>query len=111
MEKLCDLDDLNATGAYGAQIHGKEYVVVRAPGDQPYVYRNSCPHLNIALDMRENEFLDPGHEFIVCANHGALFQIHDGLCVAGPCKSAALTAVPYTVAQDAVWLSSPFSKE
>lgn len=105
--KLCDLTDLDATGSFGVRSSGVQYMIVRAPGEtEPRVYYNSCPHLGIALEMREHDFLDMGQEYIVCANHGALFQINDGLCVAGPCKNQSLKPASYTVDKGSVWLAS-----
>jgi nitrite reductase/ring-hydroxylating ferredoxin subunit len=34
---------------------------------------------------------------LVCAAHGASFEMEQGLCVAGPCKGASLVAVAVTV--------------
>lgn len=105
--KLCDLTDLDATGSFGVERNGVEYVVVRAPGEtKPKVYYNSCPHLGIALEVREHEFLDVGQEFIVCANHGAIFQIEDGMCIAGPCKNQSLKPAPHTVDKGSVFLTT-----
>ena len=104
--KLCDLTDLEATGAFGIECDGVEYLVVREPGaTTPQVYYNSCPHLGIALEIREHEFLDADQKFIVCANHGALFQIEDGLCIAGPCQNQSLKPAPHKVDQGSVFLT------
>ncbi|WP_165857485.1 Rieske (2Fe-2S) protein [Marinobacter sp. JSM 1782161] len=50
-----------------------------------YAYRNLCPHLGIELNWLPDQFMDPDHCFIQCANHGALFTVDDGHCIAGPC--------------------------
>ena len=34
---------------------------------------------------------------IQCANHGALFVIENGECVAGPCNGKALIALPFDI--------------
>ena len=34
---------------------------------------------------------------IQCANHGALFVIENGECVAGPCSGEALVALPFDI--------------
>jgi len=46
------------------------------------------------------------NEYIMCANHGALFEIDTGLCVYGPCKKQSLTAVPFSVKEDKIYLLS-----
>ena len=56
-------------------------------------YLNRCPHQGLNLDWQPGRFLDATARFIVCANHGALFRLDDGVCVAGPCIGAALSAV------------------
>lgn len=56
-------------------------------------YLNYCPHLGIALNWQPDEFLSLEHTHIVCATHGALFVLEDGLCVSGPCRGQSLTAL------------------
>ena len=63
-----------------------------------YCYRNQCPHTGVCLDWVPDQFLNPEHEYIQCATHGALFQIEDGYCVSGPCAGDKLR--PVEVQQD-----------
>lgn len=58
--------------------------VIRHRGDI-YAYLNHCPHLGIELNWLPNRFMDTDNCFIQCANHGALFTVDDGHCIAGPC--------------------------
>ena len=51
---------------------------------------NRCPHLGVELDWQPGEFLDVTGLYLVCSTHGALFEPATGLCVAGPCRGAAL---------------------
>ena len=62
-----------------------------------FLYSNSCPHLGIALEWVENQFLDTSKTMIQCANHGALFVIENGNCVSGPCSGKKLTAIPFDI--------------
>ena len=55
-----------------------------------YAYLNKCKHLEVELDWEPNNFFDEENIYIVCATHGALYQPHNGLCVAGPCKGEKL---------------------
>ncbi len=55
-----------------------------------YAYHNQCMHLPVELDWKDNHFLDDDGKFIICATHGATYNIHDGLCVYGPCKGKKL---------------------
>jgi nitrite reductase/ring-hydroxylating ferredoxin subunit len=72
-------------------------LVVRRAGEV-FAYRNACPHRRLPLDYDDGRFLNADGTRIVCANHGALFRIEDGLCVAGPCIGAALTAIGVEIA-------------
>ena len=105
MKKICDLSDLEETRAFGAEVEGVNYVVALSPEDQqPRVYTNSCPHLGVQLEMLENQFLDPAGDYIVCANHGAMFKVDDGFCIAGPCMNQSLQSVDFKVVDEAVYL-------
>lgn len=68
------------------------------------VYRNSCPHTLGPLDWTPNEFLDMNNQYIMCANHGALFEINTGLCIYGPCKAQSLKALPFTIKNNQICL-------
>lgn len=93
---ICRLDELEDTDCRGltvtcnGQLH--DILVVRQ-GGQVFAYLNSCPHTGGPLDWVPGQFLNLDRDFIQCATHDALFQLHDGECVAGPCKGDSLTAV------------------
>ena len=63
--------------------------VVRYRG-KACAYVNQCPHAGTELDWQPGEFFDIAGLYLVCATHGALFEPHSGLCVAGPCRGASL---------------------
>lgn len=97
---LCHLDDLEATGAKGMTVdhQGNEYsMFVVRKDDGVYAYINHCPHAGAPLEMQEDKFLDDDGKHIVCAMHGALFQIEDGLCIDGPCFNDSLSQVPVVI--------------
>ena len=54
--------------------------------DGPRTYRNLCPHSGGPLARPGEVPLSRDRAHLVCAGHGALFRISDGLCIAGPCK-------------------------
>jgi len=56
-------------------------------------YINSCPHLGIPLNWQPDEFLSLEGTHIQCSTHGALFNLDDGHCIAGPCTGQSLTAI------------------
>jgi nitrite reductase/ring-hydroxylating ferredoxin subunit len=74
-------------------------------GGRVYAYRNACPHLNINLNWRPDGFLDIGGRHILCALHGALFNIDDGLCVSGPCFGRRLEKLAVRVEEGWAWIT------
>ena len=97
---LCRLDDLQDPGSRGVMLQQGErlldvFVVRRGQG--VYAYINSCPHTGSPLDWNEHEFLSLDKHHIQCAMHAALFRLADGMCVAGPCAGASLTAIAVEV--------------
>lgn len=73
-------------------------------GGKIYAYLNECPHLFLELDWDHGEFFDVSEEYIICTNHGALFEPTSGVCVSGPCYGASLPSVPITEVDNAVML-------
>ena len=70
-------------------------IVLRRQGDVVQAWLNICPHAGRRLDYAPGQFLlDQGR--LVCAAHGASFELEQGVCVAGPCRGASL--VPLAVA-------------
>lgn len=66
--------------------------VVRCNG--LFAYRNLCPHwADTSMAWRKNAFLNGDATRIVCAAHGAQFDIESGVCTLGPCLGDALTRV------------------
>ena len=94
---LCRLDDIeDGQGkgfTLGAGPGAREIFVVREDG-QVFGYVNSCPHLGTPLNWQDDRFISDDSGLILCATHGALFEIEDGACVSGPCAGEALEAVP-----------------
>ena len=98
---LCALTDLDATGAKEIvfeQDGARVSVFVVRHGDKIHGYINSCPHARLPLNWRDDRFFDVTGQYLLCANHSALFDIGSGQCVRGPCKGRALA--PYPVRQD-----------
>jgi nitrite reductase/ring-hydroxylating ferredoxin subunit len=53
---------------------------------------NCCPHQGRRLDYAPGKFLIHKGQ-LVCAAHGATFDLSEGLCVGGPCRGEHLTRV------------------
>jgi nitrite reductase/ring-hydroxylating ferredoxin subunit len=100
---LCPLDELTEGTSRGFE-HGELKVFAVKYGGKIFIYRNICPHLGIPLEWREDHFLDNSGTMIQCANHGALFVIKSGQCVAGPCAGRNLQPVHYQIIDNRIWI-------
>lgn len=94
--RLCERADLIENEARAFRSPAGEVIVISRDG-QTYAYHNSCPHLGINLEFNPDEFMDSENYFLICSNHGALFQVEDGLCVSGPCQGESLLSVPIQI--------------
>ena len=71
-------------------------LILRRHGERLQAWLNVCPHAGRRLDWAPGRFLvDKGH--LVCAAHGASFEMERGECVAGPCRGASLVPVAVRV--------------
>ncbi len=104
MKQLCHYSDIEESSAKGFNIEGTPLFVVKKEG-AVYVYQNLCPHLSIPLEYAPNQFLDSEERFIICSNHGALFNIENGACVSGPCVDDALTPIQHTVKDNCIYVN------
>ena len=103
MIKLCAVDELANPGSKGFH-NEKGHVFVVRQDDDVYVYENSCPHLGINLEWHEDQFLDSEQRLIQCSNHGALFLIHSGECIAGPCPGEKLNKISHEIHEGVIYL-------
>ena len=101
---LCDIDDLEEGSSRGFDI-GDEAIFVIHKNGEVAVYKNSCPHLGVELNWLPDQFLDLDGELIQCATHGALFLVHNGECVAGPCQGEFLQPVSFDINNNAIYLT------
>jgi len=107
---LCRIEDLHDPGSRGITVQlpdrQLDLFVVRRNGNV-YAYVNRCPHTGSPLDWVPHDFLTPDGNYIQCATHAALFQVEDGLCVAGPCTGDGLVAIPVKVETGLVVMTEP----
>ena len=96
MTILCHINDLEDDSSRSFELDDRTVFAVKKFG-QVHVYVNSCPHIGIPLEFMPDDFLDQEKRYILCANHGALFEIETGECVAGPCSGQSLEAVPFAL--------------
>ena len=103
MQPVCAASELEEDQARGVEIDGKSIVLVKKDG-QVHAYVNWCPHLGIELNFMPDQFLDSDNAFLMCANHGALFEIDSGHCLSGPCSGDALMKIDVVVEGDQILL-------
>ncbi len=94
--RLCALNELEENRGRGFRSPVGEVIVVLRDG-QVYAWQNACPHLGINLEFNPDEFMDCENHYLLCSNHGALFQVEDGRCVVGPCQGESLLPVAIRV--------------
>lgn len=83
-----------------------ESILVHSDGDTIRAWLNICPHAGRRMDYAPGRFLrDQGH--LVCAAHGASFELERGECIAGPCRGAHLREVTVTEAPDGALAFGP----
>jgi nitrite reductase/ring-hydroxylating ferredoxin subunit len=109
---VCTLVELDEHGSRGFRVGEGDWplrgFVVRSPDGGVRAYENTCPHAGHPLDLLPHRFLTADRHYIVCASHGALFTLEDGLCIAGPCPGRRLRPLPVSVSSDgAVRLALP----
>ena len=110
--RLCRLDDIadGASKGFDPLGEGRDTMFVVRRGDDVHGWRNACPHYDYAcMAWKKDAFLNADGTLIQCSAHGALFGIADGVCVLGPCIGEALTRVPLTLRDGAVWLVDDYA--
>ena len=102
---LCAVDDIgNGRAKEFSFRSGNELydIFVQNQDGNIYAYVNICPHAGTPLNMEEGRFMEKSGKYLMCHTHGALFQLDNGLCVAGPCNGAKLQAVAISVINGSV---------
>ena len=94
MISLLRVDQMADGTSRGIEYRNVYLFAVKRDG-QIHLYYNRCPHLGTPLEWEQDRFLDADGALIQCATHGALFQIEDGYCLAGPCRGKYLQSVPH----------------
>ena len=89
-----------------AEIDGSpESLILHRDGQGVRAWLNVCPHAGRRLDWAPGQFLKSKDGLLVCAVHGASFELQRGECVAGPCRGDCLKAVAVEVSDGAVLLA------
>lgn len=82
-----------------------ESLILHRDGECVRAWLNVCPHAGRRLDWAPGKFLLSRDGLLVCAAHGASFELAEGTCVAGPCRGDRLRAVAVDVHDGVVLLA------
>jgi len=97
--RLCHLDDLPDGDSRGFDPggSGRDTLFVVRRGAALHAYQNACPHHGTPMAWRKDAYLNAAGDRIVCAAHGAQFEIDTGRCTLGPCLGDALVPVALSI--------------
>lgn len=109
---IVDIADGQAKG-FDPGRSGHDSVFLVRKGERVYAYSDVCPHYGTtSLPWKRHQYLDASSKYIVCAAHGALFDIENGLCLRGPCEGQSLTKVEVEVLPSKdIWIDLTTIKE
>jgi nitrite reductase/ring-hydroxylating ferredoxin subunit len=98
---LCHLSDLPDGSARGFDpfARGRDTVFAVRRGASVRVWADRCPHHGTPMPWRKDAYLNAAGDRIVCAAHGALFEVDSGLCVQGPCLGERLRPASFTLTE------------
>jgi nitrite reductase/ring-hydroxylating ferredoxin subunit len=95
--RLGELPDGDSRG-FDPRRTGQDTVFVVRQGDLVQGWRDACPHYgDTPLAWRKDAYLNAARDRIVCAAHGAQFDIATGICTLGPCLGQRLQRVELVV--------------
>lgn len=83
-----------------------ESLILYRDGAVVRAWLNVCPHAGRRLDWAPGKFLKSKDGQLVCAVHGATFELAGGECVAGPCRGASLGPVDIELRDGQVFLAA-----
>lgn len=82
-----------------------ESLILYRDGADVRAWLNVCPHAGRRLDWAPGKFLKSRDGLLVCAAHGASFELQQGECMAGPCRGDRLREVRLQLRDGAVFLA------
>jgi len=78
-------------------------------GEEVFAYQNFCVHVGHPLNWSPNKFLTKDKRAIICASHGATYEIESGNCFRGPGAGKTLRRVDVSVRGGVVYVIGPDS--
>ena len=106
-QHLCKLDEVSTKGKEIRVSTGEKpfFVMLFRVENRILAYRNICPHQGLSLNWAPDRFLVGDDGLLVCAHHGAAFDLSSGKCLQGPCKGSSLQGIDIIIRNDEVWLN------
>ena len=69
-----------------------------------FAFTNRCPHVGITLDWVDNQFFSVDRRYLMCANHGAVFEPQTGECIWGPCVGLSLQSIALEIKNNKIFV-------
>lgn len=109
---IVDIADGQASG-FDPGRSGQDSLIVGRKGAHLYAYSDICPHYgSTSLPWKRHQYLDASCKYIVCAAHGALFDIENGLCLLGACEGQSLEKIEVELlSSNEIWADLTTIKE
>jgi len=108
---LCKIADVGEGGTEVCvqSASGPVYIMLFHYRGAIRAYVNECPHQRMPLNWAPDTFMLRGPSLLVCAHHGARFDLGSGKCMGGACRGADLKRVRISVKEDSIWLAQEFA--
>ena len=105
-QRLCKLNEVSEKGREFRVSTGENpfFVMLFRVDGEILAYHNTCPHQGLSLNWAPDRFLVGDDGLLVCAHHGAAFDLSSGKCLQGPCKGSSLRPIGIFIRNDEVWL-------
>ncbi len=103
--KILKIADVPNNGAVIVDIWPKGElisIILARKNTEIYGYINRCPHAGWPLENFNGTFVFTPNGEIVCAAHGAIFDVTNGHCLGGPGQGKPLQIFPITIRDDLI---------
>jgi len=100
---LCRADEIGEGQSRGFDPwgEGQDTVLLVRHAGTLYGWRDACPHHGGSpMAWRKDAYLNHDRNRIVCAAHGAQFDMATGVCVLGPCLGQSLDPVMLVITEE-----------
>ena len=97
---LARVTDIANPGAIVVKIDASDFwgaALVTRSGDVIAAFHNRCPHAGYPLQHEDGCVRVHEGRYIVCAAHGASYELKNGACAGGPCNGEALRRIAVVV--------------